>query len=48
MYTLEHGLEIHNTIKNSQFCVIPNCSHEVFSEKPEIITKIAIDFLNGK
>lgn len=48
MYTLEHGIEIHNAIKNSQFCVIPNCSHEVFSDKPDIISQIAIDFLRGK
>jgi pimeloyl-ACP methyl ester carboxylesterase len=48
MFTLEHGIEIHNAIKGSQFCVIPNCSHEVFGEKPEIISQIALDFLKGK
>jgi len=48
MYTLEHGIEIHDAIKNSQFCVIPNCSHEVFGDKPEVISQISIDFLNGK
>ena len=48
MYTLEHGIEIHNAIKNSQFCVIPNCSHDVFADKPELISQISIDFLNGK
>lgn len=48
MYTLEHGIEIHHAIKNSQFCVIPNCSHEVFGDKPEIISQLSIDFLNGK
>lgn len=48
MYTLEHGIEIHNAIKKSQFCVIPNCSHDVFEEKPELISRISIDFLNGK
>lgn len=48
MYTLEHGIEIHNAIKNSQFCVIPNCSHEVFGDKAEIINRISIDFFKGK
>ena len=48
MYTLEHGIEIHNAIKNSQFCVIPNCSHDVFEEKPELMTNLSFDFLNGK
>ena len=47
MYTLEHGIEIHNAINKSQFCVIPNCSHDVFEEKPELITKITMDFLNN-
>jgi pimeloyl-ACP methyl ester carboxylesterase len=41
---VEHGLEMHKLIKNSQFCVLPNTSHEVFSEKPDLINKIAIDF----
>ena len=46
--TLEHGIEIKNAIKYSQFCVLPNTSHEVFNEKPELINKIAIAFFNGK
>jgi pimeloyl-ACP methyl ester carboxylesterase len=42
----EHGLEMHRLIKNSQFCVMPNTSHEVFTEKPKLINKIALDFFN--
>lgn len=45
MYTIEHGLEIRSAIKNSQFCVIPNCSHDVFIEKPDLINQLSIDFL---
>lgn len=41
---VEHGLEMHRLIKNSQFCVLPNTTHEVFSERPDLINKIAIDF----
>jgi len=41
---VEHGLEMHRLIKGSQFCVLPNTSHEVFTEKPDLINKIAIDF----
>jgi len=49
MYSLEHGIEIHNAIKNSQFCVIPNCTHEgVFWEKYESIIQLSIDFFIGK
>jgi pimeloyl-ACP methyl ester carboxylesterase len=40
----EHGLEMHRLIKGSQFCVLPNTSHEVFAESPDLINKIAIDF----
>ena len=41
---VEHGLEMHRLIKNSQFCVLPNTTHEVFFEKPYLINKIAMDF----
>ena len=42
--SIEHGLEMHRLIKNSQYCVLPNTTHEVFTEKPDLITQIAIDF----
>ena len=42
--TLEHGLEMHQLIKDSQFCVLPNTSHAVFYERSDLINKIAIDF----
>ena len=41
---IEHGLEMHRLIKDSQFCILPNTSHEVFTERPELINKIAMDF----
>jgi len=44
MYALEHGLEIYRAIKNSQFCVLPNTSHEIFEEKPVLFNQIAFDF----
>src|SRR5258708_10466950 len=42
--TLEHGIEMHRLIRDSQFCVLPNTSHRVFQERPDLIDKIAIDF----
>jgi len=42
--SIEHGLEMHRLIKNSLYCVLPNTSHEVFAERPDLINKIAIDF----
>ena len=45
MISIEHGLEMSRSIKNAQYCVLPNTSHEVFTEKPELINKIAMEFL---
>ena len=45
---LPHGIEIKDAIKNSQFCILPNTSHFVFDDKPDLIDKIAIDFFAGK
>ena len=44
MISIEHGLEMNRLIKNSQYCVLPNTTHEVFSERPDFINRIAIDF----
>ena len=44
MISIEHGLEMNRLIKNSQYCVLPNTTHEVFSERPDLINKVAIDF----
>jgi pimeloyl-ACP methyl ester carboxylesterase len=40
----EHGLEMHRLIGCSQFCVLPNTSHEVFTERPNLINTIAMEF----
>ena len=42
--SIEHGLEMHRLIKNSQYCVLPNTTHEVFAERPDLINEIVIDF----
>lgn len=44
MISIEHGLEMNRLIKNSQYCVLPNTTHEIFAERPEFINMIAIDF----
>lgn len=46
MITVEHGLEMHRLISNSQFCVLPNTTHEVFAERADVINKISIDFFD--
>jgi pimeloyl-ACP methyl ester carboxylesterase len=48
MYTSELGLELHKAIKKSQFCILPNTTHDVFWEKPELINQILITFFNEK
>lgn len=48
MISIEHGLEMTRSIKNAQFCVLPNTTHEVFSERPEWINQIALDFFQTK
>lgn len=40
----EHGLDMHRQIKNSQFCVLPNTTHEVFTERPQLIAEVAFEF----
>jgi len=42
---LEHGIELNTKITESNFCVLPNTSHYVFNEKPELINTIGIEFL---
>ncbi len=44
MIRVEHAVELHRLVKNSQLCILPNTSHEVFAERPELINSIAISF----
>ena len=46
--TLEHGIFLYRKIKGSEFCVLPNTTHNVFKEKPELINNIAIGFFAEK
>jgi pimeloyl-ACP methyl ester carboxylesterase len=42
--SIDHAQEMYKSIKGSQLCILPNTSHEVFSEQPEIISRIATRF----
>jgi len=42
---LEHGLHLYRTIKGSQLTILPNTTHFVFSEKPNLISNLIVDFL---
>lgn len=42
---LAHGIELYHNIAGSQFCVLPNTPHELFTARPELISTIGIEFL---
>lgn len=44
--TLEHGIEMHRLIKDSQLCILPKTSHAVFDERADLINRIAMDFFS--
>lgn len=48
LISIEHVAELHRTIKKSQLCIIPDASHFVLNEKPDLVNQIAIDFFNVK
>ena len=43
---LEHSMDMYRLIKKGQLCILPNTTHDVFGEKPELIDQIAIDFFS--
>jgi pimeloyl-ACP methyl ester carboxylesterase len=47
MIRLEHFIEIHRTIPNSQLCIVPGASHELTIEVPDLVADIIARFLAG-
>ncbi|HEV8083662.1 MAG TPA: alpha/beta hydrolase [Chitinophagaceae bacterium] len=41
----EHAIELHQTIKDSQLCIVPAASHFILHERPELFNLIVIEFL---
>lgn len=48
LYTLEHGIDMYHALPKGQFCVLPATTHYVFSEQPNLIDQITINFLTNK
>lgn len=48
MIRVEHAVELHRLIKNSQLFILPNTSHEVFAERPELMNSVAVSFFSAK
>jgi pimeloyl-ACP methyl ester carboxylesterase len=44
---LEHSMEMYRFIKKGQLCILPNTTHNVFNERPDLINKIAIGFFSN-
>jgi pimeloyl-ACP methyl ester carboxylesterase len=44
---LEQSIEMYRLIKNGQLCILPNTSHNVFTESAALINKIAINFFSN-
>ena len=45
---LEHGIEMYQSIKGSEFAIFPNTSHMLFDEQPDLFNNIGITFLIKK
>jgi pimeloyl-ACP methyl ester carboxylesterase len=41
----EVGIKMNRLIKNSQLCILPNTTHFLLAEKPDLVSRLAIDFL---
>jgi pimeloyl-ACP methyl ester carboxylesterase len=45
--TLEHTLDLHRGIDNSELTVVPGTSHFLIQETPELCNTIVVDFLTA-
>lgn len=44
---IEHATELFRRIKNSQLCILPNSSHFILHERPDLVNEIATDFFKS-
>ena len=44
---LEHTIELYRAITNSELAVVPGTSHAHFMEKPSLVNRIVLDFLDN-
>jgi pimeloyl-ACP methyl ester carboxylesterase len=44
---LEHTIELYRTIPSSELAVVPGTSHAHFMEKPSLVNRIVLDFLDN-
>jgi pimeloyl-ACP methyl ester carboxylesterase len=44
---IEHTLELYRAIPNSELAVVPGTSHAHFMEKPSLVNRLVLDFLDN-
>lgn len=44
---IDHVLEMHALVSNAQVCILPNATHFVLSEKPDMVLPILMDFFEN-
>jgi len=42
---MEHTLALRHGLRHSQLAVVPGCGHGLFADKPELCTRIVVEFL---
>jgi pimeloyl-ACP methyl ester carboxylesterase len=47
MITLEHTIELYRGIPDSQLAVVPGTSHALVFEKPDVLNRLVLDFLEN-
>jgi pimeloyl-ACP methyl ester carboxylesterase len=47
MITLEHTVEIYRAIPGSELAVVPGTSHALVFEKPDVLNRLVLDFLEN-
>lgn len=45
---IEHTMELFRSIKGAQLCIIPDATHFLMSEKPDMVNRAILDFLAAK
>lgn len=48
MIKIENIVDLYKTINHAQLCILPNTTHFVFFEKPNLMNTIAIEFFGAK
>ena len=46
--SIEHTAEMYRAIPNSELAVVPGASHTVVIEKPDVLNRIVLDFLENE